>query len=310
MSWQVHAINLFMRVNKFRLNGKNFADAKAAMIAMADDRAAKADYPEGAIVEAVTLNTVSCEWVRDQSVANDEAKVIMYFHGGGFFAGSPNTHRGAAHCLSARCKTKTLVVDYQLTPQAQFPTQLDEAVLAYQWLLDNGYEHGNIAFGGDSAGGNMTIAVMKMLQQRKLPLPFAGFCISPWADLTHSGESWQTNKRRDPMVAQSLLENAAVVYAGDKPLDNPMISPVFADYTGLPPLYLIAGESEILIDDLLRIATQAENAGVITQKKIWPTVPHAFTSMVGLIPEAEIAIEDIAFFLKEHHSAEQTTTPA
>lgn len=305
MSWQVHAINLVMRVSKFRLNGKNFVDAKAAMIKMADTPAAKAQYPDGAVVEKTELNSVNCEWVCDHSIASNEPKVIVYFHGGGFFAGSPNTHRGAAHWLSACSKMKALVIDYSLTPEALFPTQLNEAVAAYQWLLDNGYQSQNIAFGGDSAGGNMTIAVMKMLQQQQLPLPFAGFCISPWADLTHSGDSWQTNKRRDPMVAQSLLENAAAVYAGSYPLDDPMISPVFADYTGLPPLYLIAGESEVLLDDLHRIADGAKKANVFVQKKIWPTVPHAFTSMVGLIPEAKIAIEDIALFLNKQH--EQTS---
>ncbi len=298
MSWQCSLINIAMRFSKWHLSGKDFHQAKAAMIRMADERAARAAPPKGAIVEKVRIADVNCEWVYARHDSSyDTEKVIMYFHGGGFFAGSPDTHRDAAFRLSEASGMKTLVVDYSLTPDAVFPVALDQSVAVYQWLLANGFQAGDIAFGGDSAGGNMTLAVMKRLQQRQLSLPFAGFCISPWADLTHSGESWQSNRRADVMIPPNLLENAAVVYANGEPADDPLISPVFADMHGLPPLYVIAGATEILVDDANRIAQQAQDCGVKVEKKIWPKVPHAFTSMASFLPEGRQAIEDIAAFL-------------
>lgn len=301
MSWQCSLVNIAMRLSKWYLSGKDFDTAKAAMISMGDERAAKADYPADATIEKLQLAGVNCEWVRDNSVSAQADGVIMYFHGGGFFAGSPDTHRDAAHRLSAASAMKTLVVDYSLTPDAVFPVALEQSVAVYQHLLEAGYSAGNIAFGGDSAGGSMTLAVMKCLQAQNLPLPFAGFCVSPWADLTHSGASWQRNKRKDVMIPQKLLENAALVYANGKPLNNPLISPVFADMTGFPPLYVIAGGTEILVDDSERIAAQASACNVSVEKKIWPKAPHAFTSMAAFLPEGRQAIDDIAAFLNRVH---------
>lgn len=309
MSWQCTMINTVMRLSKWYLSGKDFHQAKAAMIRMADTPAAKAENPKGAIVEKTSIAGVSCEWVYDKSAEMSDA-VIMYFHGGGFFAGSPATHRDAAHRLSAATNMKTLVVDYDLTPEQVFPVALNQSVAIYQWLLANGFKSQDIAFGGDSAGGNMTLAVMKCLQAQDLPLPFAGFCVSPWADLTHSGQSWQDNRRRDVMIPPSLLENAAIVYANGKALDDPLVSPVFADFQGFPPLYVIAGGTEILLDDANRIEQRARECGVSVEKKIWPTVPHAFTSMASFLPEAREAIADIANFLQRSKSQQATSPPS
>ena len=307
MTWQCTMINAVMRISKWYLNGKNFNQAKAAMIRMADTPAEKANFPQGASVEKIQLAGVNCEWVYDTATVSPQCKqVIMYFHGGGFFAGSPATHRDTAHRLSAATGMKSLVVDYSLTPEHVFPVALEQATAVYHYLLKNSYNNNDIAFGGDSAGGNMTLAVMKNLQSKNTALPFAGFCVSPWADLSHSGDSWQSNRRADVMIPPSLLENAALVYANGKPTDNPLISPVFADMHGLPPLYITAGSTEILVDDANRIAEQAKKCGVKVSKKIWPNVPHAFTSMASFLPEGRQAIGEIADFLHASHRTECT----
>lgn len=304
MSWQCTMINAVMRISKWYLSGKDFDQAKAAMIRMADTRAEKAALPAGANVEKKQIAGVNCEWVYDADTVSPQCKqVIMYFHGGGFFAGSPATHRDAAHRLSAAAGMKSLVLDYSLTPEQVFPVALEQATAVYQHLLANGYSHSDIAFGGDSAGGNMTLAVMKNLQTTNTALPFAGFCVSPWADLSHSGDSWQTNRQADVMIPPSLLENAALVYAAGKRLNDPLISPVFADMHGLPPLYVTAGSTEILVDDANRIAEQAARCGVKVTKKICPKVPHAFTSMASFLPEGRQAINEIAEFLRANHLA-------
>ncbi len=308
MSWQCTLTNAVMRLSKWYMHGKDFAAGKAAMIGMADKPSESASHPDGAVVEAIQLAGVNCEWVDDISLhENEKQKVILYFHGGGFFAGSPATHRDAAHRLSISARMRTLIVDYSLTPEHIFPVAIDQAASVYQHLLSTGIRASNIAFGGDSAGGNMTLAVMKRLQLRGIELPFAGFCISPWADLTHSGQSWQQNRYKEAMIPHSLLENAAQVYAGNEALDNPLISPVFADLHGFPPLYVIAGGTEILLDDANRIEQQAQRYGVRVEKKIWPKAPHAFTTMASFLPEGREAIGDIGNFLIATHKQESKT---
>ena len=214
MSWQCTLSNAVMRLSKWYMHGKDFNAAKTAMMNMADKPSENAAYPDGATVEKTQIANVNCEWVYDASLTQEQKQhVILYFHGGGFFAGSPATPRDAAHRLSVAAKMRTLLVDYSLTPEHVFPVALDQAVSVYQQLLSSGISANKIAFGGDSAGGNMTLAVMKKLQQQDIKLPFAGFCISPWADLTHSGDSWQSNRKKEAMIPHSLLKNAALVYA-------------------------------------------------------------------------------------------------
>ncbi len=302
MSWQNTLFTTLFRFSKWRLSNKDFATAKQVMHAMSDERAAKAAPPQGAVTRAETIDGVACEWVRDEQLAEDTPRVLLYFHGGGFFGGSPATHRAAAHCFSASTGMRVLVVDYQLTPEAVFPTQLDEASRVYRALLERGFASGDIAFAGDSAGGNMAIAVLKYLQRDGIPLPFASASISPWADLTHSGESWHANRRRDAMVPQSLLENAAPVYAAGTALDDPLVSPVFADLSGLPPLYITAGGEEILLDDAVRLHANAMRDGVYSELQIWPGLPHAFTSMASILPEAQDGIDAIAQFFERAQS--------
>lgn len=298
MSWQSAVFNLIFRTQKPGLRKCNFEQAKASMSKTMAQAEKSFKLPASAQLQPQTINDVSCEWVISHEAQTSES-VVMYFHGGAFMVGSPPvSHRDLAVRLSQASAMKVLLVDYRLTPEHVFPAPLDDAIAVYQWLLDNGYSANNIAFGGDSAGGNMTLAVMIKAQQNNLPLPFAGLCLSPWADLTHVGESVTVNKDKDPMLPINILVNAAEVYAQGHELTDPLISPVFADFTGLPPLLVYAGSTEVLLSDAQRIVEKATAAGVSVEYKYWHKQAHAFPVMAQFLPEGKQAIAAMADFLK------------
>jgi monoterpene epsilon-lactone hydrolase len=296
VSWQSVLVNTGLRFVKKQLAKKDFESAQVFFEKM-NRSAQNAKVPEGCIQEKVCISDVDCVWVISEAARSSDF-VVLYFHGGAFMSGSPQTHLDPARRLSESSGAKVLVLDYTLTPGAVFPRQLEQAAAVYQWLLENGHSGSQMAFAGDSAGGNMTLAVMLLLKQKNVALPAAGLCFSPWADLTHSGDSITANAKADPMLPVNVLIDAAEVYAGDANLDDPLVSPVFADYTGLPPLLVYAGSSEILLDDAVRIKAEAESAGVEVLYQIWHKQPHAFTGIGQFIPEARQALQQAGGFLK------------
>lgn len=297
MSWQSSLLNVVLRLSKWSMKKKNFVEAQASL-GSAMSRAEKSStLPNNASSVVETINAVPCEWVTVGDSAQSK-QVVMYFHGGAFMVGSPSSHRDLAWRLSQSSGMKVLVVDYRLTPEHIFPAPLDDAIAVYEWLLNNGYENSDIAFAGDSAGGNMTLSVMLAAKDKSLPLPAAGICISPWADLTHSGDSIESNKNRDPMLPVNVLADAAKVYAGEVDLADPKVSPIFGDFSGFPPLMVFCGSTEILLSDALRITEQAKQAAVEVDYKAWHKQAHAFPAMAQFIPEARQAILDMGSFLK------------
>ncbi|WP_101758674.1 alpha/beta hydrolase [Oceanicoccus sp. KOV_DT_Chl] len=295
MSWQASVFNMIFRLQKPGLKKKNFSQAKESMQATMARAEQAFKLPDYATLSHETINGVPCEWL---STGANQRGVVLYFHGGAFMVGSPPAaHRELAWRLSAAADMKVLLVDYRLTPEHIFPAALDDGLTVYRWLLDNGYIADHIAFAGDSAGGNMTLAVMLLAQQNNLPLPAAGVCLSPWADLTHVGDSIVSNEKKDPMLPVNILINAAQVYAGDKLLDDPLISPVFADFTGFPPLQVFAGSTEILLSDAQRIAENARAKNVEVEFKAWHKQAHAFPVMAQFLPEARQAITEMGKFL-------------
>jgi acetyl esterase/lipase len=191
-----------------------------------------------------------------------------------------------------------LLVDYRLTPENPFPAALNDAMDCYRYLLDQQFTARNIVLAGDSAGGNLTLATLLKVRDEKLPLPAAGVCFSPWADLTHSGESHTRNQHSDTMIAMNIIPQIADMYARGSELANPLISPLFADYRGMPPLYLNASSSEILLDDAVRVAKKAQEQKVTVQLAIKENMPHAYPGMCGVLPEARETIREVAYFLR------------
>ena len=229
-------------------------------------------------------------------------RVVLYFHGGAYFFGSPRSHRAVTWRLSHYCRAKVLALDYRQPPDWAYPAPMEDAVRAYRALLDTGYRSEDIVFAGDSAGGNLAVVALLRLREQKLPLPSCAVLISPWGDLTCSGDSIRDNAKRDPLIPLDALRFVSASYSQGNDPASPMISPVYADFTGLPPLLVQVGSTEVLLSDAQRIASRAEQAGVPCQLQVWENMPHVFHALAAWLPEASRALREIGAFVHSHLS--------
>ena len=253
--------------------------------------------PAGCSIERVNAGGPEALWV-NAAWKNDKA-TILYFHGGAYSMGSAQTHLGLTGMLSELCGLRVLSVDYRLAPEHPFPAAIDDAVSAYLWLLQQGVPAESIVVGGDSAGGGLTFATMIELKNKRVQLPAAVFTISPWVDLAHTGETIATKADVDPMFTKSGMIYMAKLYADDTDMCSPLISPLYADLRGLPPVLIHVGTSEMLLSDSRRMADALKRAGVDCVLKEWEDLFHVFHSVV-YIPESRMANEEIASFIKKH----------
>jgi epsilon-lactone hydrolase len=254
--------------------------------------------PEDCITTPVDVSGTPAEWVETRGT--NAARTIMYLHGGGYVFGSPMTHRGMIWRISRVSGARALSLDYRLAPEHPHPAALDDAVSAYRWLLDIGTGPGRIAVIGDSAGGGLTLALLQTLRDRGIPLPACAVCLSPWADLSCSGETHRTNKRKDPVLPAQAMPGFARLYCPDDDPANPAVSPLFGDFANLPPLLIHAGTEEILLDDARRVAEKASKTGTTVELKIWPGMIHVFQSLALMLPEARQAHREIGDFIQRH----------
>jgi acetyl esterase/lipase len=248
--------------------------------------------------QSITIGDLPAEWITPKRSKSD--KVLLFLHGGGYATGSLRTHRALASQIAIHARIKALSIDYKLAPEHKFPTQIEQAVTAYQFLLEQGYLSENIAIGGESAGGGLTGGTLLYLKDHGIPLPACAIFMSPWFDLTGSGRSLITNKHKDPMVPYKGIPLWARNYAGDAELTNPYASPLFGDLNGLCPIYIQVGECEILLSDSTRYAEKAQNAGVDVTMEVWPNMFHAWQGFWMIIPEGKAAIEKLGAFLRKN----------
>lgn len=241
--------------------------------------------------QAVPADGVPCEWIIPQNSSTDQ--VLIYLHGGGFVFGQTPPHLQMGAYLAKKMGARVLMVDYRIAPAHPFPAPLDDCVTAYRWLLKQGLQH--IVMAGDSAGGNLTITSMMKLRDSGDPLPVAAACLSPVADLTNKHEPQKDFK--DPLLPPKAIKLYNESYVGINDPRNPLISPVFGDWHGLPPLLVHAGEDEILRDDAVRIADLAKAAGVDVRLEIYPRMWHVWQLYLTL-PQAIQSLDDLAQFLK------------
>jgi monoterpene epsilon-lactone hydrolase len=253
---------------------------------------------DGTTVEPLDVDGVPAEWVSPATIAAPDA-CILYLHGGGYVIGSCNTHRPLASHLAARTGLPVLLVDYRLGPEHVFPAAVDDAVTAYAWLLARGFEPGRIVVAGDSAGGGLTLATLLALRDREIALPALAVPISPWTDLTLSGDSMTSMADRDPMVKREGLQRMADWYVGDGDAGAPLVSPLFGDLHGLPPLLIHVGEVETLRDDAVRFAERARAAGVDVTLEVWPEMIHVWHVFGAAVPESEAAVTRVAEFITQ-----------
>jgi len=256
---------------------------------------ARARVPADVTRQAVSADGVACEWLVPQNSPADRA--LLYLHGGGFVYGLTPQHIQMVASLAQKMGIRALLVDYRLAPEHPFPAPLDDCVTAYRWLREQGFPAQNIVVAGDSAGGNLTITMMMKLRDNGEQLPAAAACLSPAADLSDSGPLSQ--RHGDSLLHPRAVRFFTASYSAHHDPRNPLISPVFGDWRGLPPLLVHAGEDEMLRDDAVRIEELARAAGVHARLEIYPRMWHVWQIFPAL-PEARQSLDDIAQFLRSH----------
>ena len=244
----------------------------------------------------VKIGEIPCEWVLAPGADADVR--LLYLHGGGWVSGSGGNYLPLASEISAAAKCAVLLPDYRLAPEHPFPAGLEDCIAAHDWLTANGPSGPGPAqatfIAGDSAGGNLTLATLLALRDRKRPLPAGGIAISAATDFTLASDSLKTVD--DPIISARTMPEFRDRYLGKTDPRNPLASPVFGDYRGLPPLLIQVGEHEMLRDDSVRVAKQARSDGITVKLEVWPGMVHVFH--IRGLPESRQAIEQIAEFTR------------
>ena len=273
---------------------KRVEDSRAGM----EELAKLVKVPKDIRCEPIDVAGIPAEWISAPEAKNEN--VILYLHGGGYIIGSINSHRELMSRISRASKASVLIIDYRLAPEHPFPAAVEDVYNAYQWLLeDQKIASSNIIIAGDSAGGGLTLVTLINLRDKGITLPAAAVCLSPWTDLGLTGESYKTKKRIDPMVAIDGLMFDSQLYLGETDYTNPLASPLYGDLKGLPPLLIIVGTAEILLDDSVEFAKKAKKAGVDVMLDIWDDMPHVFPAFAAFAPEGQQAIEKMGEFMKK-----------
>lgn len=263
-----------------------------------EEAAAKlSNLPQDIVVESTTSAACNAEWLRPANATSQGA--VLYLHGGAYMSGSCITHRALAGRLASASSSATLVIDYRLAPEHPFPAALDDALAAYQALVAT--SPGPIALAGDSAGAGLALALVLRLRELRLPQPCALALMSPWTDLALTSETHQTKASVDPYfpTTERLLTSARV-YAGDAGLAHPLVSPHYADLSGLPPMLIHVGEHETLLNDSLWLAERVQAVGGQAEVKVWPGMWHVWQALGGKMREADQSIGELGEFLREH----------
>jgi acetyl esterase/lipase len=232
---------------------------------------------------------------------------IVYSHGGGCVTGSSNSHRKLAAHLAKAAGSHALVVDYRLAPEHPFPAQIEDLVIAHSWLRANGYAPEHTATAGDSAGANLAITSVLKLRELGEPRPAAIVVISPWLDMEHLGKTLESNADSDAFISREVSEMCAALYLGETARDDPLANPLHADLTGMPPMYVCAGDAEALLDNAERIADRARMFGVDVTVDIQPGQQHVYPLMAGRSPQADATIGDAATWLRARLSSNQAS---
>lgn len=249
--------------------------------------------------EKVSVAGVDGEWIAPPQAARDKA--ILYFHGGGFRVGSVASHRDLIARIAVASECRVLAIDYRLAPEHRFPAALDDALGAYTYLLEQQFKPSDVAFAGDSAGGNLALSTMLALRDRGLPLPAAAAVMSPWTDLAATGQSYGTRAAADPIHQRPMILALARNYLGaETDPTNPLASPLYAGLHGLPPLLIQVGDRETVLDDSVMFADRARAAGVDVDLQVWNQMIHVFQMFGEELSEAREATSAIGKFLSQH----------
>jgi epsilon-lactone hydrolase len=255
--------------------------------------------PRGVTIEEVSANGVHAEWNIPQDPA--EGKALLYIHGGGWTICSTKTHRPLVGRLAKAGRVRVLSIDYRLAPEHPFPAALEDCLAAYKWLLDQGFHPANMMIAGDSAGGNLTLATLLALKSGEGPLPAAAIGLSPATDLAATGESYRTKADIDPILILPKEGQPPIhhPYSVGRDVRDPLISPLYGDLHGLPPILIHVGEEEILLDDSKMFVEKACAAGVEAKVVVWKNQFHVFQASAPFNPDAQKSINQMGEFIRE-----------
>ena len=223
---------------------------------------------------------------------------MLYLHGGGYVVLSPTSHAKLTAGIAKAVGCRVVSVDYRLAPEHPFPAAVDDALAAYRALLDQGYAPSQVAISGDSAGGGLTVATLLAARAAGVPQPAAAVPLSPWVDLEGLGETMDSKADVDLIVGRDGLKMMADMYVAGGDFRDPLVAPVHADLTGIAPLYVQVGGDETLLDDSTRLAANAARAGVEVRLDVFPEMQHVFQTGLGMLPEADDAIDRIGSYLR------------
>lgn len=252
--------------------------------------------PAGVSVRTDRVAGLHCEWINEGG--GPSLPVILYLHGGGYVLGNCATHRNIAARIALSAASRTIVPEYRLAPEHRFPAAVEDAIAVYDGLLDAGLPPSELMVAGDSAGGGLAAALLLSLRDSRRPLPRLAVLISPWTDLTLSGDSYRTRADLDPIDRVVALRRMVQAYLGGADPTDPLASPIFGDLHGLPPLLIQTGDHEVLLDDSVRFAQQARAAGVDVELEIWPEMWHGWQYSAPELPEATEAIGRIGSYIR------------
>lgn len=251
-------------------------------------------YPPKIKIDYGSIPRNQCDAMRRACIGPVGAvpdRVILYVHGGGYVTGSIEASLMITMPLVAALSVPIFAFDYRLAPEHPYPAALEDTLLAYHWLISEGYKAEHIMLLGDSAGGGLALAAAMTLRDEGEPMPAGLVLFSPWTDLSNSGASHRTNAQRDVMLSTAQLERWAEAYAGTTPRDEPYLSPRFGSFMGLPPMLIQVDESEILLDDSRAVAEAAQSAGAMVTLKVWQGLWHVWPAVGTALPETAESYE-------------------
>jgi monoterpene epsilon-lactone hydrolase len=309
-SWQTDLLNLYLRttIKPLLRHARSIRTVRGVMT-LSDKTAGRLMIPRHTRVERAAADSVDCrcDWINTPN--SQPERVILYLPGGAYISRTPRLHTSMVSRLCTESGARALICYYRLAPEHPFPACLEDAVAAYDWLLEQGYQPDQISIAGDSAGGGLTLSTLLKLRDLKRPLPACAVMMSPLLDTGDTAPSRTRNAMSDtalPHPNARGINPRPLFLAGEDP-KNPLVSPIYGEYQGLPPMYVLVSDSEMLLDDSLRLARRAQLFNVIVRVDIWRRVPHVWTAM-PFLPESKDGLQRAGKFISQHTAHARTET--
>ena len=301
-SWQTELLNLYLSVSvKPILKYVDSVESARRIVLASDSTLGRLSIPFGTRRTAASITDAqfNAEWVEAGNVRPES--VLMYLPGGAYVLRMPNTHAGMVSRLCKQASARALIVYYRLAPEFPFPACVEGSLLAYRWLLDQHIPADRIAIAGDSAGGGLTLSTLLAMRDAGLPMPACAYMVSPLLDVRDQAPSRWKNAISDAALPPPKQRgvNPRELYLGDNDPRDPMVSPINGDFTGLPPMYIQVSDSELLLDDSLRLARRAHTFDVDVTVDLWHRVPHVWPAF-PFLPESHEALKKSARFLRKN----------